>query len=160
VGLLARHYGSLENKLNVIITNNYSSTSSRTTSSITTTTSTTSNNNFNIQNYVLAFNIQMNEFLNQGFKTVYDQFYSHATTETLLLNIKSKCNQDSIICVGGADSSNNTLLLVSCGSCLDILTITTENQLRFVNGVWWYFKPGKSFGFATNSNIKQLDVDI
>ena len=32
---------------------------------------------FNVQNYKLASNIQMNELLNQGFQTVYDQLYSH-----------------------------------------------------------------------------------
>jgi hypothetical protein len=35
---------------------------------------------------ILAYNIQMNELLNQGFKTVYNQLYSHVTTETILLN--------------------------------------------------------------------------
>jgi hypothetical protein len=50
-------------------------------------------------------------------------------------------------------------LLVSCGSCLDILTTTVTNQPRLVNGAWWYFTPPYSFGFAPNSNIKQNDVD-
>ena len=107
---------------------------------------------------ILAYNIQMNELLNQGFQTVYDQLYSHVTTETILLNIKSQCNSNSIICVGGADS-NNKLLLVSCGSCLDILTDTPLDQPRLVNGAWWYFTPDKSFGFAPNSTINQIFVD-
>jgi hypothetical protein len=114
---------------------------------------------FDWQKYVLAYNIQMNELLNQGFKTVYNQLYSHVTTETILLNIKSQCNRDSIICVGGAYSNNNTLLLVSCGSCLDILTTTPLIQPRLVNGAWWYFTPGRSFGFAPNSNIFQGSAD-
>ena len=112
-------------------------------------------NNSKLKNnkYVLATNIQMNEFLNQGFQTAYDHFYSHNTTSNELYNIKSQCNQESIICVGDADSYNR-LLLVSCGSCLDILTNTTGNQTRLVNGAWWYFRPGKfwGFGFAPNSN--------
>jgi hypothetical protein len=107
---------------------------------------------------ILAYNIQMNELLNQGFKTVYNQLYSHWTTETILLNIKSQCNSNSIICVGGADS-HGTLLLVSCGSCLDILTTSVTNQPRLVNGAWWYFTPPYSFGFAPNSNIKQNNAD-
>jgi len=49
------------------------------------------------------------------------------------------------------------LLIVSCGSCLDILTNTTANQPRFVNGAWWYFTNG--LGFAPNSNIKQTSSD-
>ena len=54
----------------------------------------------------------------------------------------------------------NTLLLVSCGSCLDILTTTELNKPRLVNGAWWYFKPAPSFGFAPSSSIRQLSVDI
>jgi len=84
--------------------------------------------------------------------------YSNSITETDLNNIKTQCNQNSLICVGGADSNNN-LLLVSCGLCLDILSTTIRNQPRFVNGAWWYFTPGYSFGFAPNSNIKQDFAD-
>ena len=54
----------------------------------------------------------------------------------------------------------NTLLLVSCGSCLDILTTTELNKPRLVNGAWWYFTPGKSFGFAPSSSITQSSADI
>jgi hypothetical protein len=114
---------------------------------------------FDWRKYILSYNIQMNELLNQGFKTVYNQLYSHVTTETILLNIKTQCNRDSIICVGGAYSNNNTLLLVSCGSCLDILTTTPHNQPRLVNGAWWYLTPDHSFGFAPNSNIYTNSAD-
>jgi len=102
--------------------------------------------------------MQINELLNQGFKTVYDQLYSNVTTNQELYDIKSKCNKESIICVGGSDGLN-TLLLVSCGSCLDILIITELNQPRLVNGAWWYFTPNKSFGFAPSSSIKQNGPD-
>jgi len=101
----------------------------------------------------------MNTLLNQGFKTVYDQLYSNKYIDPDLNNIKTQCNQNSLICVGGADGNNN-LLLVSCGSCLDILTTTIRNQPRFVNGAWWYFTPGYSFGFAPNSNINQDAADF
>jgi len=100
----------------------------------------------------------MNELLSQEFQTVYDQLYSHVTINDEIMNIKAQCNQDSIICVGGADSFNK-LLLVSCGSCLDILTTTVTNQPILVNGAWWYFTPGRSFGFAPNSNIRQSNAD-
>ncbi len=39
-------------------------------------------------------------------------------------------------------------MLVSCGSCFDILTTTKVDQPRLVNGAWWYFTLDKSFGFA------------
>jgi hypothetical protein len=99
--------------------------------------------------------------IDQGFKKVYDQSYSysHATTSDELNNIKSQCNPNSIICVGGANNIN-TLLLVSCGSCLYILTTTILHQPILVNGAWWYFTPGYSFGFAPNSNINQYYADV
>ena len=53
----------------------------------------------------------------------------------------------------------NTLLLVSCGSCLDILTTTELDKPRLVNGAWWYFRPDKSFGFASSSSIRQSSAD-
>jgi len=124
----------------------------------TTTTTTISTKKSHIV-YSLASNMQINELLNQGFETVYDQLYSHGITNQELYDIKSKCNNESIICVGGSDGLN-TLLLVSCGSCLDILTTTELNTTRLVNGVWWYFTPGKSFGFAPSSNIRQSSADI
>ena len=108
--------------------------------------------------YILSSNIPINELLNQGFETVYDQLYSHGTTTQELYDIKSKCNRESIICVGGSDGLS-TLLLVSCGSCLDILTTTELNKPRLVNGAWWYFTPDRSFGFAPSSNIRQASVD-
>jgi len=50
--------------------------------------------------------------------------------------------------------------LVSCGSCLDILIITELNKPRLVNGVWWYFTPGISFGCALFSSIRQSTADV
>ncbi len=110
--------------------------------------------------YILSSNIPINELLKQGFETVYDQLYSHGTTYQELYDIKSKCNTESIICVGGSDGLNTTLLLVSCGSCLDILTTTELDKPRLVNGAWWYFTPDKSFGFAPFSSIRQSTADV
>ena len=57
------------------------------------------------RNYVLAYNIQIDELISQGFKKVYDKLYSHSTSSDELNNIKSQCNQNSIICVGGTCGS-------------------------------------------------------
>jgi len=114
---------------------------------------------FDLQKYSLVSNISIDELLNQGFETVYDQLYSHVTTNQELYNIKKKCNnRDTKICVGGSDGSNK-LLLVSCGFCENVLETTELNQPRLMNGAWWYFTPDESFGFAPNSNIRQASVD-
>jgi len=107
---------------------------------------------------LISSNILIDELLNDGFKFVYDQLYSHGTTNQELFNINLKCNKESIMCVGGSDGLN-TLLLVSCGSCLEILTTTELDKPRLVNGVWWYFTPDKSFGFAPSSSIRQYWYD-
>jgi hypothetical protein len=114
---------------------------------------------FDWKKYILSSNMKINELLNQGFETVYDQLYSYVTTNQELYDIKYKCNRESIICVGGSDGLS-TLLLVSCGSCLDILTTTELNKPRLVNGVWWYFTPDISFGFAPFSSIRQSTADV
>jgi len=80
---------------------------------------------------LISSNIPIDELLSDGFKFVYDQLYSHRTTNQELNNLKTKCNnKESIICVGGSDGLNTTLLLVSCGSCLEILTTTELNKPR------------------------------
>ena len=107
---------------------------------------------FDWKSNILASYIQIDGLLKQEFKIIYDECYNiHKTTNQELYNIKSKCNnKESIICVGGSDGLN-TLLLVSCGSCFDILTTTKLNT--------WYFTPNSSFGFSSNHLIKQKTAD-
>ena len=50
---------------------------------------------------ILALNIQIDELLNQGFKPVYSKLYSQITYNNELTNVKSLCNPNSILCVGG-----------------------------------------------------------
>jgi hypothetical protein len=117
---------------------------------------------FDVNKYVLLTNIKINNLLNQGFEIIYNESYNeHETTNDELYNInKSLCiRKESIICVGGLNSVTNIFTLVSCGSCWQVLTTTSLNQPRLVNGAWWYFTPNRSFGFAPIYNIKQYFYD-
>jgi len=117
-------------------------------------------NKYRWQSTILSSYISMDYLLGNGFQIVYNQFYSHATQITELIAIKNKCTKQSVICVGGADSLTNTLLLVSCGSCLKILTNSTvKDQPTYINGAWWYLTPGYSFGFAPSYNVRQMWAD-
>jgi hypothetical protein len=104
-------------------------------------------------------NINIKNFLNQGFRVVYNKSYTdHVTTNDELYNLKSMCVKDSIICVGGSNGLD-TLLLVSCGFCWDVLTVTPQNEPQFRNGLWWYFTPNLSFGFSSSPLIRQNTAD-
>ena len=109
-----------------------------------------------IKNYSLAHDVSIVDMKLQGFKTVYDFPYSHATTLTELNSIKSQCSSETLLCVGGADNDN--LLLVSCGNCRAVLTPTPRNHSVLNNGAYWYLTNSYSFGFSPIYNIK-LDPD-
>ena len=111
----------------------------------------------------LAQNVPVQTILDQGFKSVYDYPYSHISTSAELENIKSQCNSNSLLCVGGSNSANLTnLLLVSCGPCLSILAQTTPNKPSSINGAYWYYSTvagHQSFGFSPVYNISQAYCD-
>jgi hypothetical protein len=75
------------------------------------------------------------------------------------MRIKELCSVDSKICVGGSRKNSDKLLLVSCGSCISILTNTKLNHPIKVNHAYWYLTKSVSFGFSPKFFIKQNDCD-
>jgi hypothetical protein len=78
--------------------------------------------------------------------------------------IKNSCLPTSILCLGGRDSTNDALLVVSCGLCSVVFAKTAPNTPNFHNGAYWYHTPthifaGHSLGFAPTSNIDQNNAD-
>ncbi len=61
--------------------------------------------------------------------------------------------------MGGLDSATNVLLVVACGCCLDVLSVTSADQPQLHSGVYWYNTPGLSIGFSPNSTIQQTNAD-
>ena len=97
--------------------------------------------------------------IDAGYESVYNYTYSHITTYNELINIKSNCNYNTIICVGGSEYNSDNLLLVSCGNCNQVLTNTSLNNTQLINGAYWYLKSNYSFGFSSNQNILQYYAD-
>jgi hypothetical protein len=100
------------------------------------------------------------DFTNRSFLVVYDYLYDHVTTNAEINGIRSGCTASSMLCVGGSDTEDRSmLLLVACGDCLQITQTTVRNSSVLHKGVYWYYTPGASFGFAPNSLIKQGTAD-
>jgi hypothetical protein len=104
-------------------------------------------------------NQSLSFFLNQGFSVIYNYTYEHNTTTQEINDIRNNCSESNILCMGGLDITNNVLLVVACGCCLDVLSVTVGNQTQLHNGVYWYNTPTYSIGFAPNSTIIQTYAD-
>ena len=78
--------------------------------------------------------------------------------------IKSSCLPSTVLCLGGRDSTNDVLLVVSCGLCSVVLTPTAKNTPNLHNGAYWYYSPdiigSESMGFAPNATIDQSYADL
>ena len=89
--------------------------------------------------------------------------YSHSTTKSEMETIKSSCSASTVLCLGGRDSTNDVLLVVSCGLCSVVLTPTAKNTPNLHNGAYWYYSPdisgSESMGFASNATITQGNAD-
>jgi hypothetical protein len=95
-----------------------------------------------------------------GYTTVYDVPYSSATTDLIINNIKNACTSSTSLCYGCYNPNNpNTLLVVACGRCLDILTNTIRNSPYYFNGVYWYFTSSWSIGYSSLNDITQNSCD-
>ena len=77
--------------------------------------------------------------------------------------IKSSCLPSTVLCLGGRDSTNDVLLVVSCGLCSVVLTPTAKNTPNLHNGAYWYYSPdiilSQSMGFAPTATINQYNTD-
>ena len=105
--------------------------------------------------YLIIY-LPIEELLDQGYENVYDFYYSHKTTSTELINIRSKCNNNSILCAGGSAVGSDSLILVSCGYCLSVLNETVPLRPVLNNGAYWYFSyvsGSSSFGFSSKLYI-------
>ena len=108
-----------------------------------------------------AFSVSISNLTNSGFTIVYKAPYSNATKKADLDNIFNQCkNKISTVCFGGAGSTN-TLALLACAYCNDVSKTTSINTpaLNADSGLYWYYTPSYSFGFATSSSISQAKGD-
>ena len=114
----------------------------------------------NKESYSLSNNVTINNLIDNGYVSFYNESYSHNTTFNELRKIKSYCNSESIICVGTSSYNAGVLSLVSCGNCFQILTDTPINSSTLINGAYWYMTSNYSFGFSSSQKIIQRYADI
>jgi seryl-tRNA synthetase len=67
-------------------------------------------------------NIHVSKLTESGYSYVYNKPYNHATTSSEMDEIKSSCLPTTNLCLGGRDSTNDVLLVVSCGLCSVVFT--------------------------------------
>ena len=112
----------------------------------------------------LAKNVSLGYLYRNGMQKIDARYYSKKMTSDELSSLLTghTCGQNTIICVGGGKAQERTTTpdetwidLISCGDCDSISKRTKLNEARLVNGAYWYFTPGYSFGFAANSIISQ-----
>jgi hypothetical protein len=103
--------------------------------------------------------VNIDDLTNLGFRLVYNYTYSHVTTRSEILSVRSQCTSSTIICVGGNRYDETFLRLVACANCFYVTTETILNQPQYYGGAYWYFTDGYSFGFAPIFTITQNTAD-
>ena len=91
-----------------------------------------------------------------GFTKIYGNTYDYVTTDSEIIDLRKRCNSDSVLCVGGG---NHNMRLVACANCLSVLTVNVLNTPNNAGSVYWYYTPGQSFGFSPSSYITQSSCD-
>lgn len=105
-------------------------------------------------------NVLVNEMALKGYAQIMDQAYSHITSDAYLQTIRAQCNNETRLCVGGANAVAVTLQLVACGNCYAVTTPTALNIPVMENGVYWYYTPLTSFGFSPLIGVHQAAADL
>ena len=94
-----------------------------------------------------------------GFTKIYNHTYDYITTDSEIVDLRNRCNADSVLCVGGGIRGDDNMRLVACGNCLSVLSVTALNTPNYVGSAYWYYTPDKSFGFSPSSSISQTICD-
>jgi len=95
-------------------------------------------------------------FLNEGWIKHYDAPYAHRTTLENLQGVPSSAEYVFV----GARGPSGRIALGAVGLRHIVLNRTTENNTREDNGVYWYLRDGRAFGFAPNASINLSSADI
>ncbi len=107
----------------------------------------------------ISNDIPISTLTNKGYSYVFNKPYNHKITSSEMDEIKNSCLPTTILCLGGRESTNDVLLVVSCGLCSVVFTKTAKNTPNLHNGAYWYYTPHYSMGFAPNSTINQVNCD-
>ena len=111
----------------------------------------------------MARNVSMSYLKKNGMFSLYQGYYSSKISSpeiSSFLTGHGSCDQNTIVCAGAGpvkESPNGEtfLDLISCGDCYSISLKTEINKPKLINGAYWYFTSGFSFGWASDSRISQ-----
>lgn len=74
--------------------------------------------------------------------------------------MKTRCKSSSLICVAGGLKNQDKLTVIGCANCFSVLSQTkTLNSPKILSGIYWYYTPNFSFGFAQTPEINQNTWD-
>lgn len=102
------------------------------------------------------------ELFSSGYNVVYNVTYDTPTKVEDIKQIRTHCNQNSVLCLAASNpdkSESLQLELIACGNCFVITTETTKSKPQFHGAAWWYYTPDLSLGFAPNEKVQQVKAD-
>jgi hypothetical protein len=101
-------------------------------------------------------NISERTLRDNGWKLFYEQTYS-----TLISSLGSELIPSGrFIIVTGKSIGSNMLTTVAAAPTNSVFTETDTNTPQLLNGTYWYYTPGTSFGYSPTNVINQASADI
>lgn len=90
---------------------------------------------------------------------LFNQTYEYVSKDVDITGLSVYCHSRTVLCFGGGLIGGNTIKVIACAKCSEVLNVTTKNSPIYRGGAYWYFTPSVSFGFAPNNIINQAKGD-
>jgi hypothetical protein len=91
----------------------------------------------------------------KGWTCIYQQPYSHSTTESVINDTKG-----ARILIAARHKNSSRLALCAMGRREDVVRETVENETTFENGVYFYHWKNRSIGFSPADDINLGTADL
>lgn len=97
----------------------------------------------------ILVDVPINEIREAGWRLAYGEPYrTHTTMDDL------EAIEGDFVLVGASHKGEYKLSLCAMGRRERILNRVAQDKVTFENGAYWYFRPGKAFGFAPNRDVE------
>ena len=97
--------------------------------------------------------------INNGYTLILEVGYDYQTKYSDFNNYKNTCKTNSIICLGGGQAGSDSIRVVACAACSDVITDTAINSPVYHGLAYWYLSDPTSVGFSPTSTISQGQAD-
>ena len=101
-------------------------------------------------------NVSEQTLIDNGWSLFYQQRYSTVSSST---GSEFRPNEPFMI-VTGKSIGSNVLTTVAAAPTNSVFTETEINTPQLLNGTYWYYTPGSSFGYSPTNVINQAPADI